>query len=365
MSNILAFPGRQRPTSQDTCERLIACFAQRRQPETEVFWLKENAELLGILAVTGQKLDRDALVPFAPFYNELPQRLEFFPQYYRFLISLCLDLETLGIEGDMGRQLCRWAQEHGLAEAELSDLQRAEARRLLARRDPKIALDADALAERLRAFMARSQTFAIPNRKAAYELTHIVFYLSNYGARDPGLEREALTSLEFAGIVAFLDQDMDLLAEICVALVYAGVEPSRLWQDAVVACHRGIELTDARSGRYDAYHEYLVTGWAASLLVNDAFRTEVPEGRPCFYRPNTARSALGPLSTCLKDLGEGRLADWNLMKPHVMARLTPEAIGIVLNAERSTAHFESFFECFARVSRVQPRQEQIGIATGA
>ena len=67
----------------------------------------------------------------------------FFPQYYRFLLGLCLDLEDLGIGGQKGSKLVQWVADQGLARAELSDLQRAEARRLCLRRgiDP-VAEDA-------------------------------------------------------------------------------------------------------------------------------------------------------------------------------------------------------------------------------
>ena len=150
---------------------------------------------------------------------------------YRFLLSICLDLEDLGLPGDKGEALAHWVDTQELPEAELSDLQRAEARRLLARRGVR-ALDWDVgLEDRLRRFVNRSETFAMPNKKAAYELTHIVFYLSEYGRRDPNLDQAAITSLEYAGILAYLDQNADLLAEICVALRYTGQTPSPIWED--------------------------------------------------------------------------------------------------------------------------------------
>ncbi|MFC3117922.1 DUF6902 family protein [Jhaorihella thermophila] len=206
-------------------------FARHRRFGDDVFWLKENAELLNILECTGLDLGPDALAPHEGFYADIERRLGFFPQYYRFFLSICLDLEDLGMPGDKGEALCRWAAREGLADAELSDLQRAEARRLMLRRgiDP---LPEDAgLEDRLRLFMDRSETFAMPNKKAAYELTHIVFYLSEYGRRDPGLSAAAAKSLEFAGILAFLDQNVDLLAEICVAMRHAGIAPSSIWED--------------------------------------------------------------------------------------------------------------------------------------
>lgn len=199
---------------------ISAMFATRRRARGDVFWLKENAEWLGILTQLEGAQDAASLDPYRDFYATIPEQLAFFPQYYRFFLSLCLDLEDLGMTGTLGADLCRAVAAQGLAEAELSDLQRAEAARLLARRDAG-TFDA-ALDGRLRRFIGRSETFALPNKKAAYELTHIVFYLSEYGRKNPKPSAAVLTSLTYAGIVAFLDQDADLLAEICVALRFAG-----------------------------------------------------------------------------------------------------------------------------------------------
>jgi hypothetical protein len=87
------------------------------------------------------------------------------------------------------------------------------------------------LNDRLLHFINCAETFALPNKKAAYELTHIVFYLSEYGRRDPHLDNRAIQSLNFVGILAYLDQNADLLAEVCIALRYAGQAPSKIWED--------------------------------------------------------------------------------------------------------------------------------------
>jgi hypothetical protein len=60
-----------------------------------------------------------------------------------------------------------------------------EAQRLMARRDMAPKGEDATLEDRARYFMGRSDTFALPNKKAAYELTHLVFYLSEYGRCDP------------------------------------------------------------------------------------------------------------------------------------------------------------------------------------
>jgi len=234
MSNViqLTLPVSRQPKHQRLAG-LIHCFAGERRFGEDVFWLKENAELLSILECSGQTPDAAALAPLEGFYTQAADRLAFFPHYYRFLLSITLDLEDMGLPGEIGAALVDWAADEGLAETELSDLQRAEARRLMQRRgrDP-LAWD-HGLNDRLRRFINRPETFAMPNKKAAYELAHIVFYLSEYGRRDPGLDAPALTSLNFAGTLAYLDQNADLLGEVCLALRYAGQQPPVLWEDLV------------------------------------------------------------------------------------------------------------------------------------
>jgi len=328
---------------------LLACFAGARRAPEEVFWLKENAELLNILECTGARPDAAALAPLQDFYDGAEDRLRFFPQYYRFILSICLDLEDLGLPGDKGARLCAWAARRGLAEAELSDLQRAEAVRLMARRDVA-ALPGDADPEaRLRRFIGRSETFALPNKKAAYELTHIVFYLSEYGRIDPALEADAITSLEFAGLLAFLDRNADLLAEICIALRYAGHDPSPIWEQWLERETFGfIVETGPRVDLADAYHTYFVTSWLMALRGGRDFVKPAEPGPMSFHRAPMAPAPLREMSQALYRLEAARSRDWARMRPHVAAALSGAGADILAEAEASSAHFEEFFAGFAR-----------------
>ena len=351
MSNVVLLRPIRTQQSQDVAAQLIAGVAQGRRLPDDVFWLKENAELLGVLAATGAQVDEAALAPFQTFYGEIAERLQFFPQYYRFLLSICLDLEDLGLPGEQGAKLTRWVAREGLAGAELSDLQRGEARRLLARRDA--ASDADpALDARLHRFIARSATFAVPNKKAAYELTHIVFYLSDYGQRDPQLAPEAIQSLKFAGILAYLDQNIDLLAEVCTALRFAGARVAPVWEAAVTQVHNAITLDQTgRAPLNDLFHEYLVTGWMVQVSGAPAFTAPIPDAPLRFHRAITATGALRSMSECMFELGDNRSGDWHQMRPHVLSMLGPNGHDVLRQAETSTDQFESFFEGFARAGR--------------
>lgn len=339
----------------ETCDpdtvpaQLIHAFAKERRAEGDVFWLKENAELLGILASTGAKLDAEALEPLAAFHAGCRNLLRDFPQYYRFTLSICLDLEDIGLQALHGAALCDRVARAGLEGAELSDLQRAEARRLLRRRGVGQRVDEGALGQRLRDFVSRSVTFAMPNRKAAYELTHIVFYLSDYGRRIPELPDGALESLHFTGLLAFLDQDMDLLAEVCAALRVIGHCPSPLWEDAIAAGHRAMRVhADRDAPLQDDYHEWLVTGWAMQIAGRPMRAAGIPRDALRFHAGQRGAGALRHLAACLNDMGARRRADWGYMRPHVLSYLCPESHATLLSAERACPYFEQFFEGFAR-----------------
>ena len=38
-------------------------------------------------------------------------------------------------------------------------------------------------------------------------------------------------SLEYAGILAFLDMNVDLLAEVCIAMRFAGMPVNEVWEN--------------------------------------------------------------------------------------------------------------------------------------
>ncbi|MFC4670389.1 DUF6902 family protein [Seohaeicola nanhaiensis] len=330
---------------------LVDCFAQHRRGSEDVFWLKENAEVLNILECTGARVDPAVLAPHQAFYDRIEKRLGFFLQYYRFLLSLCLDLEDLGIGGNKGAALAEWVARQGLAEAELSDLQRAEARRLTLRRGIDALPEDTGLTERLHRFIDRSATFSMPNKKAAYELTHIVFYLSEYGRRDPQVSAAALESLEYAGLLAYLEQNADLLAEICVAQRFAGATPSPIWERWLEAeTHRFRAEAGPQVSVNDDYHDYLVCNWAMAVAGRDNFRQQMAPGRMAFHRSRGAQGPLRAMSECMFRLEDARSDDWEKMRGLVEQGLSEDGYEILTEAEASSPRFGSFFAGFARTS---------------
>lgn len=349
MSNViqLTVPSRIAPL-EARITALLGSFAECRRTSDDVFWLKENAELLNILECTGLAVAPQALARHGAFYAEAEKRLRFFPQYYRFLLSLVLDLEDLGMPGDVGARMVDFAAKQGLAEAELSDLQRAEARRLMTRRGIDPVRD-NGLNDRLRAFTARHATFALPNKKAAYELTHIVYYLSEYGRRDPELDSDTLQSLHFAGLTAFLDQNADLLAEVCIALRYAGQVPPAVWTAWLEAetMHFGVEAGE-NLGLNDNYHEFFVCNWHQAVIGAPLFRKPVRDARMRFERGPRSATALREISQTMLGMDDARTGDWDRMRPAIEPHLSPEARDVLSTAAQSSDLFETFFEGFAR-----------------
>ncbi|MDD9742566.1 MULTISPECIES: DUF6902 family protein [Marinovum] len=363
MSNVvyLNVPGpRERRAARSGA--LIRSFAAHRRGPEDVFWLKENAELLNILECTGQEVPATLLEPYGAFYDNAREKLAFFPQYYRFILSLTLDLEALGMPGDHAESMCAWALRQDLVGGETSDIQRAEAFRLMQRRGMDPLGDQGAAEARLRDFIARPERFALPNKKAAFELTHIVFYLSEYGRKDPDLGPNELRSLENAGLLAFLDGNLDLLAEICVAMRYAGFNPSGIWEEWINCKMSEFEISELDAGQpgqrpvADVYHEYLTSSWLAGVQGETPFG-EVPlrrrgqSGALAIHRPRAGSAALREISVQLFRMDD-RSDAWAAMRSQIGANLTDTARARLAQAEASTGHFEAFFEEFARAQKV-------------
>ena len=340
----LQIPFRQRSRAARQAALVDRVAAARRNSE-DVFWLKENAELLNVLESTGAE---GVLAVYDDVYAGIEDRIGFFPQYYRFFLSICLDLEDLGMVGEKGAALADWVAGQGLAGAELSDLQRAEARRLCLRRgvDP-VAADRG-LDDRLRAFARRSATFALPNKKAAYELTHIFFYLSEYGRRDPGADAAMIDSLCYTGTLAFLELNIDLLSEVCTALRFAGRTPPAVWERWLSDQVRRFRVLPAdKPGGLDDYHPWLMLNWFMDISGRGGFAQEMPQGAMVIAAPEPNAGPLRELSDCMYRMHDGRSPDWNKMRERVGDRLSDEARTVLAAAEQAV-DFGAFFRGFAR-----------------
>ncbi|WP_120502545.1 hypothetical protein [Roseovarius sp. EL26] len=328
---------------------LLRCFASERRGFEDVFWLKENAEVLNVLESSGAALPEAALDAYRDFYDDIESRLGFFPQYYRFFLSICLDLESLGMPGNKGESLSQWVADQGLAQAELSDLQRAEARRLCLRRGVDPVAGDIGLEDRLRSFAKRSATFSMPNKKAAYELTHIVFYLSEYGRIDPKLDEGFIDSLRFAGTLAYLDLNVDLLSEICIALRFAGQACPQIWQGWLSEQARCFVLEDVpHAPPTDEYHQFLMINWFLHTAGLGGFAHQVPEGPVRFIQADPGRGPLRDISEQMYSMDGSRSSDWTKMRGALSEALSDDARAVLNAAEASIDKFDEFFAGFSR-----------------
>lgn len=353
MSNVIPFNA---PIGRSQTKRLgaiIKCFSTQRRFGDDVFWLKENAELLNIICSSGLEIDPEQLEPYREFYATIEKRMLFFPQYYRFLLAIVQDLELLGLAHGKAEPLARWVDAQSLASSEISDLQRAEAWRLLCRSGVGITLNDDGLKERLHKFINHSRTFSVPNKKAAYELTHIVFYLSEYGQHDPQIGTKALISLEFAGLLALLDQNIDLLSEICIAMRFAGCTPPVEWETWIAQELAGYHITECANGTVvDDYHSYFMCNWLTALQGKPVFKNTLLSRAMSFHAVPKPISPLRGLSESIFKMDAQRSAEWTKMRGKVTVDLSTDAYSVLQLAEKSSSRFDEFFSGFARSSAV-------------
>lgn len=80
MTNVitLSVPQHRQSLSQ-RAGTLIDIFANHRRHGDDVFWLKENAELLNILECTATEVPAQTLSLHQDFYDRLPQKIGVFP----------------------------------------------------------------------------------------------------------------------------------------------------------------------------------------------------------------------------------------------------------------------------------------------
>ena len=356
MSNVIPFSVPRANSQSGRIEAMIKCFATQRRFGDDVFWLKENAELLNILYSSGLTIDPAHLAPYREFYASIEKRMLFFPQYYRFLLFLTQDLEAVGLAQGKAVPLTHWVDAQSLISAELSDLQRAEAERLLQRGGIQVAQGNGGLLERLHRFISDTKTFAIPNKKAAYELTHIIFYLSEYGHQDPKISADALISLEFAGLLALLDQNVDLLSEICIAMRFAGAMPPKEWETWIAEELAGCQISQCANGAVqDHYHSYFMGNWLAGLRGKPMFQGKLLSRAMSFQVTQKSASPLRGLSEIIFKMDAQRSAEWEKMRGKVTIDLSTDAYSVLELAEKSSPRFEEFFAGFARSSAVLMR----------
>ena len=254
-------------------------------------FLKENGELLSIAAKHGMLLDNGALHFYEEFYGKSDKIAQFFPQYCRFILSIILDLESLGLGGAQGQKIANFARDNQILEFDTCDTRRLEALLLLRQGLERPSLFEKAYQQVLNGltpFLNKPDQFLKFNTPLFYEFTHIVFFLTDYGRQQSPVDVDLVSCTMNGGRLAYLDQDADLLAEFCVCLNYLKAPVPRPWIAMLEQALNDIEIiydqnvASALNPSVDDYHPYLVINWALSFERSDCFSHRFQSGTPRF-----------------------------------------------------------------------------------
>ena len=289
----------------------MRAFAKARHKEMSFPFLKENGELLSLASTAQMLIEPKALEHYKDFYSQATIFNETYPQYYRFTLRICLDLEDLGVVGKVGMHLCDYVRENHLLDYDTSDSRRLETLSLLERRlKPNVEEKEHRLRllENIERFIAHPKCFSRLNKPFFYELTHIIFFLTEYGATSWPLSRNVEHCLKLMGVLAFLDNDCDLLAEICICYKFLNLDCPQIWEQVVDENLANLEIrydTDVRStlnSSTDEYHPYIVMNWRKALKHEPCFRERFEGRRPNFILADQDSSILSKLSENVHDM---------------------------------------------------------------
>jgi hypothetical protein len=165
------------------------------------------------------------------------------------------------------------------------------------------------------------------------------------------LDANAIRSLQFAGILAYLDQNTDLLAEVCLSLRFAGQRPSKIWENHVTACLSDFAIEGATVAPVnDQYHEFFVASWMAMCADHPVLHPPIQAGSIRFDRKSQITGPLRKISACMYHLRDARCSDWPQMQGIVEQSVSPEGYEILCAAQESSPEFEAFFEGFSRMN---------------
>lgn len=289
----------------------VHAFAKARHKEMSFPFLKENGELLSLASTAQMLIEPKALKHYKDFYSQAISFNETYPQYYRFTLRICLDLEDLGLTGHVGKKLCNYVRENHFLDYDTSDSRRLETLSLLRRRLKPNTVEKEhrlRLLDNIDWFIAHPHCFSRLNKPFFYELTHIIFFLTEYGSTSWPLSRSGEDCIKVMGALAFLDNDCDLLAEVCICYSFLGLECPQLWVRAVDDNLAALEIrydTDVKStlnSSTDEYHPYIVMNWRKALKHEPCFTERFEGRRPNFILSGQETSILSKLSERVHDV---------------------------------------------------------------
>jgi hypothetical protein len=163
-------------------------------------------------------------------------------------------------------------------------------------------------------------------------------------------------SLRFAGTLAYLEQNADLLSEVALCMVYASIEVPRAWHGLVAQTAQSFAPeVCAGASEGDDGHCFWVCNWYLAKAGLPAFARalpRLPQGQTLgLWAAPSAPGALRDLARLLWAPG-GRPwgEDWGGTRAALVAALPDEARLVLARAEGALPDFAAFFAAFARRS---------------
>jgi len=280
-------------------------------------FLKENGELLGIAANTGFLIEPRALELYQNFYDNALKLTEFYPQYYRFMLGMTLDLEKVGMRGQQAQNIARHVCDEGLVLFDTSDTRRLETLTMLRQIRPLSDTQNDALRvvlDNVDQLISNPNWYTKFNKPLFYDLTHIIFFLTNNGNSELPLKNDIYPCLMFMGLLSLLDNDADLLGEICICLEYIGRDIPPYWDEFLQSHLNEIEVSysgtvsSALNTAVDEYHIYFVLNWYQAIRNRTSFHTAFDGRTPSFSLRESSQSILSKLAARNHEFTFGKMA---------------------------------------------------------
>jgi len=205
-------------------------------------------------------------------------------------MAIALDLEDLGMQGQKGEELLDYAK----LNAATNSTSRG--------RVPNFKMDSkEALLKRVLAFLGQSDRFIKFNRPLFYEFTHLIFYATDYGNKSMSHSENIFQSINHIGMLTYLDNDIDLLAEVCLRYLFLKRPAPEIWVKACESGLKNIDMTylsqdDVRGAPpADDYHIYFVNSWLMCVTGKEAFQEDYKNGVPIFTHRKKENSTLSKI----------------------------------------------------------------------
>jgi len=145
--------------------------------------------------------------------------------------------------------------------------------------------------------------------------------------------------------LSMLERNADLLAEVCVLLIFAGAEVPEA-RHTWLTTHHADAFWTPNAAAADEYHEYFMCDWYRQLIGKPAFQSYTSTEQFAVHMTRYPVSPLRTLSESLLSM-DRRINDGQLMRK-VTVDLPDDVYEVVAFAAQSSPYFGRFLANFAR-----------------